>query len=100
MSSRPPKQLDNADVLAWAWSGDVPFGHLRSADGSVVIAVHGLAVCRYSGSESVYRFTCDKSWSVEQDAPYDTVEQAMTAAEQLYSVTRDQWISYDSTNAA
>ena len=95
MKSRPPKQLDKADVLAWAWSDGTPFGHLLDTEGKVVCAVHGIAVCRYPGSEELYRFTCDENWTVEQDAPYETVEQAMMSAEQLYSLTRNQWISRD-----
>lgn len=72
---RPPHEIDGAKVLEWAWS-DTPFGYLRSEDGVISIAIHGLAICQYAGSSSVYRFSCDGAWKCEQDAPHASVEEA------------------------
>lgn len=90
--SRPPRQLDNADVILWAWSGEQPFGYLRYSDGSICCEVFGQAICQYAGSESYYRFTCDKDWSVEQDSDHDTIEDAKASARQLYGVAESNWL--------
>ena len=65
---QPPRQIDGATVLEWAWS-DVPFGYVGGAAG---VAVHGLAICQYEGSSKVVRLPVEpagawfsvRRWSV------------------------------------
>jgi hypothetical protein len=78
----PPESLDGARVLAWAWSGEAPFGVVRS--GEDAIEVRGLAVCRYPGATSVYRFACDGAWAVQQDATYADVDEAKRSVPAQY----------------
>lgn len=66
--NKPPAELDDAEVLQWAWSGNVPFGVLRFPDGDIAAEIFGLAICRYKNGK-IYRFSCDKNWNVEQDSP-------------------------------
>ena len=33
--NRPPQYIDNAKVLEWVWSGDVPFGVINSDNGEI-----------------------------------------------------------------
>jgi len=69
--SAPPPELDGAEVLAWAWSGDdTPFGFVGE------VPIHGLAIVRYAGAATVYRLSCDRAWQTQQDADYATVEDA------------------------
>ena len=86
----PPEQLDNADVLLWACSESEPFGVIRYSTGDgIAHLVHGLAICRYSESGAIYRFSCDLDWEVVQDAPYQSTEQATAAAAQMFSTAID-----------
>ena len=90
--SKPPKEIDGAVVLYWAWSGSSPFGILESTDGTVRIEVYGLAICRYPGSKSVYRFSCDSVWEIEQDAEYSSEKEAMDQLPTQYRNTEVRWI--------
>ncbi len=88
--SEPPESLDGARVLAWAWSGEVPFG-VVPGEGET-IAIHGLAIGRYPGARTVYRFACDRDWEVQQDAPYGDVETAKRSLPKQYVGTvRIEW---------
>lgn len=80
--SEPPDMLDGARVLAWAWSGDAPFGVVPAGD--TAIAIHGLAIARYASATTVYRFACDRAWVVQQDAPYADVDAAKRALPKQY----------------
>ena len=87
----PPSHLDGAEVLYWATStgGELLF-HMSDGDSSV--AIHGLAICRYAGTDVVYRFSCDKAWEVQNDSAVASVEEAMSAASGNYDVTRVRWL--------
>jgi hypothetical protein len=73
-----PDHLDGARVIKWAWSGHKPFGLLPIADSdSDSIEIYGLAICQYDGATSVYMFSCDRDWEVQQDGLYDSVDDAI-----------------------
>lgn len=65
----PPTHIDGARVLQWAWS-EIAFGMVGKT------AIHGLALCRYDGAQEIYRFSCNRHWNCEQDAPYGSVHEA------------------------
>jgi hypothetical protein len=73
----PPDELDGAKVITWAWSGDKPFGFIPMTDSDDSIEIFGLAICQYEDSGSVYRFSCDKDWEVQQDGVYESVDDAL-----------------------
>jgi hypothetical protein len=89
---KPPDTIDGARVLEWAWSGEEPFGHVRDADGTVNIEIYGLAICQYLGSLTVYRFSCNRDWETEQDADYDSVEEAKARLPAQYRLVPARWI--------
>lgn len=86
--SIPPPFLDDAKVLWWAWSGEVPFGKLQGEGDA--IAIHGFAICRYDSGE-IYRFTCDKAWNVVQDSDHDSEETAKAEIPAQYDLSRIVW---------
>ena len=90
--SKPPPELDGANVIFWSWSGDTPF--FVMSDGEAGIAIHGLAICQYSGSSGVYRFSCSESWEVENDSPYESPEEAMNSPSGQYQVESVKWLRY------
>ncbi len=90
--NKPPNKIDNAEVLYWAWSGDEPFGVLHYTDGTVATEIFGLAICRYKGSDSVYRLSCDKNWETEQDSDYASIEDAMKYLPEQYKNVPVNWI--------
>ena len=81
----PPEYLDDAKVVKWAWSGEKPFGFVGEE------AIYGLAICQYSGSNSVYRFSCDKDWVTIQDAQHDSIEQAINHLPEQYKNVFAEW---------
>jgi hypothetical protein len=85
----PPATLDNAHVLWWAWSGEIPFGELPGAEGDDHL-VYGFAVCRYDSGE-LYRFTCNKQWRVLQDMDHGDEESAKAEIPVQYDRTRVVW---------
>lgn len=87
-SLSPPSHIDGAQVLAWAWP-DLPFGHLETDTGS--IAIHGLAICRYTGEARIYRFSCDAQWTCWQDQVYDSVAEAQAQLPQQYRAVAADW---------
>ena len=86
----PPSHLDGARVLAWAWS-DSPFGHVAADSGMGTVAIHGLALCRYAGDASVYRFSCDAQWESVQDAPYASLDDAREQLPAQYGAVAATW---------
>jgi hypothetical protein len=86
----PPRIIDNAEVLEYAWS-DIPFGVLKDGEGKAVDSIHGLAICRYLGSDVVYRFSCDKNWETSQDADYSSLEQAKAELPEQYKTAPIDW---------
>ncbi|MEM7246895.1 MAG: hypothetical protein AAF533_16215 [Acidobacteriota bacterium] len=88
--NEPPAELDGARVLWWAWSGERPFGELPGAPDDERW-IHGFAICRYSGSTTCYRFSCNSRWEVVQDATYDDEEQAKESLPAQYDRDRVTW---------
>ena len=86
----PPGEIDGARVLEWAWS-DEPFGVVTDTDGRVAYRIHGLAICRYEGSERVYRFACDGAWECVQDALYDSLGVAKAQLPDQYRLAPAEW---------
>jgi hypothetical protein len=90
MKNEPPEQLDGAKVLWWAWSGNAPFFVMPYSDGSGGIQIHGLAICQYE-SGSIYHFSCNREWEVENDSNWSTIEGAMTGRSGQYDVAAVKW---------
>lgn len=84
--------LDNARVLWWAWSGDVPFGELSGAEDPDSL-IYGFAVCQYDSGE-IYRFTCNRFWEVVQDMDHADEEEAKAAIPTNYDASRVEWHQY------
>ena len=71
----PPPVIDGATVLFWA-AAEEPLSWVHYTDGSAApIAIHGVVIARYA-SGALYRFSCARDWTVEQDAPYASIEDA------------------------
>ncbi len=88
----PPDELDKAKVIKWAWSGKEPFGYIDAGDGSK-IEIHGLAICQYEDSHSVYRFSCDENWEVQQDSLHDSIEDAVRQLPDQYQMVTANWMN-------
>ena len=88
---KPPEYIDDAKVLHWAFSGSEPFGLINYSDGSIAAEIFGLAICQYEGESKVYRFSCDKNWESEQDADYNSVEEAMNNIPIQYQGQEIKW---------
>jgi anti-anti-sigma regulatory factor len=86
----PPGSIDNADVLEYALS-DQAFGVVADTEGDIVAYIHGLAICRYRGSQDVYRFSCDENWETVQDMVYTSIQQAKDQLPQQYRNAPIQW---------
>lgn len=88
---KPPRQIDGADVLEWAWS-DQAFGVVatvgRHGD---AIPIHGLALCQYADTATIYRFSCDQHWETQQDADYESVAAAKAALPVQYRHVPVRW---------
>lgn len=93
--SKPPKTIDGAEVIEWAWSGEKPFGVLRYESGSIASEIYGLAICRYPKSGEIYRFSCNSEWETEQDAPYESEEKAKTYLPLQYQQVKANWYKYE-----
>ena len=87
----PPSKIDGAKVLEWAWSGSTPFGVIRDESGETLVKVFGLAICRYPGSQKIYRFSCDSDWESEQDSEYDSIAEAKNKLPSQYQETLIVW---------
>lgn len=81
--NHPPKQIDNATVLEYAWS-ERPFGVVRYSDDSIAAYIHGLAICQYTDSNVIYRFSCTRDWETVQDMDYKTIEEAKRLLPEQY----------------
>ncbi len=88
---KPPSEIDGAEVLEWAWSGEVPFGLLKYQDGTVASKIFGLAICRYRNSNAIYRFSCNEKWESEQDSDYSTISEAKAALPNQYKDIKAVW---------
>jgi hypothetical protein len=89
--SKPPPEIDEAKVLYWAWSGSTPFGVVYGLPDEI----YGLAICQYPNSNEVYRFSCTKDWETQQDAVYDSVQQAMEQLPDQYRNVEPVWIKFE-----
>lgn len=87
-SMKPPKSIDDADVLWWAWSGIEPYG-LHGDE-----PVHGFAVGRYASGE-IYRFSCNRLWETVNDMVHTTESQARADIPSNYDESRVQWLRYE-----
>lgn len=89
---KPPKKIDHAIVLEYAWS-DIPFGAIKYSDSDKIAAeIHGFLICKYDNSDRYYRFSCNKNWEVENDAAYDSIEQAKNSInENQYNLENLHW---------
>lgn len=79
----PPDELDGADVILWAFSSRIPFFIMKYSDGTPYKPIHGFAICRYKGEKQYYRFSCDIAWNVENDQVFDSIEEAIKAANDM-----------------
>jgi hypothetical protein len=77
----PPDELDGAEVLLWAYSPDKPFFMMKYTDGGEYRPIHGFAICRYKGSDTCYKFSCDRNWNVVGDMDAASLEEAMDLAQ-------------------
>lgn len=87
--SKPPKEIDGAKVLFWAWSAPVPFGKVSDID------IYGLAICQYENSEDVYRFSCDENWETQQDGLYNSIEEAIEELPEQYKNVEAKWTAFE-----
>jgi len=88
---KPPREIDGADVVLWAWSEPEPFFRMPITDGSGDVPIHGLAIARYAKSGAVYRFSCDAQWETENDSSHGTVDDAKRAGSLQYDVSAVRW---------
>jgi hypothetical protein len=88
---KPPREVDGAEVVLWAWSAPVPFFTMPSIDGEAAIPIHGLAICRYAQGGSVYRFSCNSAWETENDSPFSSVEDATKGPSDQYDIEGIEW---------
>jgi hypothetical protein len=88
---KPPKEIDDADVIWWAWSGIAPFFEMPVTESAETIAIYGLAVCRHPKSGNVYRFSCNAEWEVENDSQWPTIEEALQATSTQFDASVVQW---------
>jgi len=93
--NKPPKEIDGARVVEWAWSGEEPFGSLKNENGELASEIFGFAICQYDESSAFYRFSCDKTWESQQDSEYPSVEDAKQNLPQQYKHVSPDWIIYE-----
>ncbi len=86
---KPLNKIDEANVLVWAWSGSIPFGKVGETD------IYGLAICQYEDSNQFYRFSCDENWETQQDALYDSVQEAKELLPEQYRNISANWIVFE-----
>ena len=84
--------IDGAKVIAWAWSGEQPFGLLRASNGPIAIEIFGFAICQYAESPHFYRFSCDKAWETQQDDEYPSVAEAQRHLPPQYDRVTPHWL--------
>ncbi len=92
--SKPPKEIDGAKVLYWAWSGSIPFGFVGDPKDPMASKIYGLAICKYENSDDVYRFSCDENWETQQDQVYNSVNRAIENLPAQYKNVKAGWIEF------
>jgi len=93
--SKPPKDIDGARVLEWAWSGKRPFGVVRYESGEIAAEIFGLAICCYPNGKTFYRFSCDSQWESEQDSDYQSIKEAKCNLPLQYQEVEAKWQKYE-----
>ena len=95
MSSIPPKQLDEAEVLLYTSidrKHEATAGCRHTVGGELMGSAAGLAVCRYAQEDSgYYLFYCDEDWNVLTDGWHETLEGAKDQAEFKYKGVTTTW---------
>ncbi|TMP32903.1 hypothetical protein [Pseudoalteromonas rubra] len=91
--NNPPSEIDGANVLEWAWSGDKPFGYIHYENGKVAAKIYGLAICKYENGDGVYRFSCNEHWETEQDQKYGSINEAKLNIPLQYQSVIAKWQS-------
>ena len=94
--SRPPTELDSADVLEFACVDasvfQDPDGPYMVADGKRLGAVPGLVIAHNQyDSGDILLFFCDSDWCVLAAAGYPTVAEAKARAEKEYRGISRLW---------
>jgi len=84
MTTRPPKEIDNAKVLYWGWSDE---GFFKLGENQV----HGLAIAKYDNSKVIYRLSCNSNWKTLNDFDFISVEEAMNASSGNYDISKVDW---------
>ena len=92
---KPPREIDGAKVLEWAWSDGKPFGVVLYESGEIASEIFGLAICSYNDNEKIYRFSCDSGWEVEQDSDYCTINEVKSHLPEQYQDTKAHWKTYE-----
>lgn len=82
-SIEPPNELDGAEVILWAFNPKKPFFLMENSDGTPYKPIHGFAICQYTGEKQYFKFSCDIEWNVENDMDFDSIEEAVNAANDL-----------------
>lgn len=93
---RPPAKLDGAVVRYWAWSQKRPFFIMPLVGGTSEfrgIRIHGLAVCEYLDSGSIYRFSCDELWAVHNDSQCACLSDALEWRSAQFDASSVDWNS-------
>ena len=93
--NKPQSKIDGANVLYWAWSGNKPFGWVGSETNPKAISIHGLVIAQYDNDSTIYRFSCNENWETEQDATYESTEEAMQFLPEQYQDLPVKWQSYE-----
>ena len=94
--SRPPTELDSADVLEFACIDDSVFhdpnGPFMIADGKRLDSVPKLVIARnHYEEQDILLFFCDYDWNVIAAASYATVDAAKGRAEKEYQGVSQLW---------
>lgn len=88
MTNTPPREIDGARVIEWAWSGSEPFGEVPGAERP---DIYGLAIATYD-NRSFYRFSCDQNWATVQDGLYDSIDDAKDQLPDQYRNVVAKWV--------
>ena len=75
---KPPKQLDNADVLCWVVSQRGSFYVQAGYDPPIPVVA--MAVARYADGGPYYLFKCDRDWDVVGDFDCESITYAQELA--------------------
>ncbi len=90
----PPLELDGARVERFASVLGLPRKVTLLTGGVEVEAPSAIALCRYSGEESVYLFHCSDSWQVLAAGHFSSLIAATEAAERGYLGVSSRWIDH------